>query len=108
MVRLQEEHYKQSQYLKTVKSWGPQLVLKSLVIVRSQWLYRCKVVNKRDKYDLLPQEDAQLWITIRNEYQLGDTRPLYEDKYLLPYGLATILEWHIDKQNMWVHAIKVA
>ena len=49
IIRLQEDYYRKSQFLKTVTFWGPQLVLKLLGIVRSQWLYRCEVVNKRDK-----------------------------------------------------------
>ena len=102
------DYYRQSKSLKPVKSWGPQLVLKLLGIVRTQWLYRCEVVNKRDKDGLLKQEASLLRISIRNEYQLGDTGLLDEDKYLFSYDLSSILEWHIDKRKMWVHAVKVA
>lgn len=108
IIRLQEEHYRQSQYSKTVKSWGPQLVLKLLGIVRAQWLYRCEVVNKRDKDGLLKQETSLLWISIRNEYQLGDVGLLDEDKYLFSYNLTSILEKHIDKRKIWVHAVKIS
>ena len=102
IIRLQEDYYRKSQSLKTVKFWGPQLVLQLLGIVRTQWLYRCEVINKRDKDGLLKQEASLLRISIRNEYRIGDTGLLDEDKYLFSYDLSSISKWHIDKKKTWI------
>ena len=49
-----------------------------------------------------------LRISIRNEYRIGDTGLLDEDKYLFSYDLSSISKWHIDKKKTWIHAVKVA
>ena len=96
LCQQQESFHKSTASFFTIKTWGAQLVYRLLGIIRSQWLYRNEIVNKRDKTSLKYQEAATLRITIRAEYHAGFNNILYEDRFLLDYSLDTIFSWSGD------------